>query len=390
LDFDSDLERQFEKYVYSGNFKLSYFHNEESLFSAGINSDYQDNSIDGRSFIIPAFKQLNIGAYAFAKHLFSVKSILQLGIRYDFGHLNTLSYNDWYPSPVIINSDTTLQYLIRADALNRSFSSISWSAGYNYNLPEFLFRANIGKSFRMPIAKELAANGVNYHHFSYEVGSPDLSPEISYQADAGIEYNSERLAIGLTPFLNYFSNYIYLNPTAEHDRLYGNGNQVYYYTQSRVFRYGGEIHAHYQLIKSLHLGIMGEYVYSEQLSGDKKGFTLPFSPPASAILNVKYLKQKIKRAENLYFSLDYRLSAAQNNIVPPEEATKGYQVINIGFGGEIKVKNQKAIFSFQIQNLLNNKYFNHTSYYRLINVPEQGRNMVLSITLPFSGKTKTE
>jgi iron complex outermembrane receptor protein len=227
LDFDSDLERQFEKYVYSGNIKLSFFQNEKTLFSAGINSDYQNNSIDGRSFIIPAFKQLNIGAYAFAKYSFSVKSILQLGIRYDYGHLNTLSYNDWYPSPVIINNDTTLQYLIRADALNRSFSSISWSAGYNYNLPEFSFRVNIGKSFRMPIAKELAANGVNYHHFSYEVGSPDLSPEISYQADAGIEYNSQRLAIGLTPFLNYFSNYIYLNPTAEHDRLYGNGNQVY-------------------------------------------------------------------------------------------------------------------------------------------------------------------
>jgi len=390
LDFDSDLERQFEKYVYSGNIKLSFFQNEKALFSAGINSDYQNNSIDGRSFIIPAFKQLNIGAYAFAKYSFSVKSIIQLGIRYEYGHLNTLSYNDWYPSPVINNNDTTLQYLIRADALNRSFSSISWSAGYNYNLPEFSFRVNIGKSFRMPIAKELAANGVNYHHFSYEVGSPELSPEISYQADAGIEYNSDKLAIGLTPFLNYFSNYIYLNPTAEHDRLYGNGNQVYYYTQSRVFRYGGEIHAHYQLLKSLQLGVMGEYVYSEQLSGDKKGFTLPFSPPASAIFNVKYQKQKVKRAENLYISIDYRLSAAQNNIVPPEETTEGYQVINIGFGGEIKVKNQKAILSFQIQNLLNNKYFNHTSYYRLINVPEQGRNLVLSITVPFSEKTKKE
>ena len=68
-----------------------------------------------------------------------------------------------------------------------------------------------GKSFRMPIAKELAANGVNYHHFSYEVGNPGLSAEISYQFDGGVEYHSKKLAVGVTPFLNYFPNYIYLN-----------------------------------------------------------------------------------------------------------------------------------------------------------------------------------
>ncbi|MEZ5195738.1 MAG: hypothetical protein R2764_04895 [Bacteroidales bacterium] len=87
-----------------------------------------------------------------------------------------------------------------------------------------------------------------------------------------------KIAIGLTPFVNYFRNYIYLNPGYEHDRLYGNGNQAYDYTQSKVFRYGGEIHAHYEIARFLQLGVVGEYVYSEQLSGEKEGFTLPFSP----------------------------------------------------------------------------------------------------------------
>ena len=390
LDFPSDLERQFDKYIYSGNIKLSYFRNEKTQFNAGVNIDCQDNRIDGRGFIIPAFKQANVGGYILAKHSFSEKSILQLGLRYDYGHINTLKYNDWYPSPVITNIDTTMQYLTRAEAINRSFSNISWSVGYNYNIEKMSFKANLGKSFRMPIAKELAANGVNYHHFSYEVGNPDLSPEISYQLDAGLEYSSKKFVIGVTPFLNYFSNYIYLNPTSEHDRLYGNGNQVYYYTQSEVFRFGGEIHAHYQVLKPLQLGLMGEFVYSEQLSGDKKGFTLPFSPPASAIINIKYQKQKIKFIENVYLSIDYRITAPQNNIVPPEETTDGYQIINIGMGCEITVKNQKVNFSFQIQNLLNRKYFNHTSYYRLINVPEPGRNFILNISIPLSGKIKQE
>jgi len=388
LSFNPDLELQFDKYIYSENLKLSYTQNNINQFIIGFNSDYQYNQIDGRGFIIPAFKQLNIGGYAFSKHTFSEKSIFQIGIRYDYGNIKTNEYYDWFLSPKINNNDTIFQYIKRADYLNRNFSNISWSIGYNYNLKKIALKINVGKSFRMPIAKELAANGVNYHNFSYEVGSSSLSPEISYQLDAGIEYSSNNFAVESTPFINYFSNYIYLNPSSEHDRLYGNGNQIYYYSQCKVIRYGIEFHTHYQLFKFLQFGILGEYVYSEQLSGEKNGFSLPFSPPTSAILNLKYQKQKIKFIENIYLSIDYRITASQNNIVPPEEPTIGYRVINLGFGGDIQLKKQKINISLQVQNMLNNKYFNHTSYYRLINVPEPGRNFVLTISIPFSQQLK--
>lgn len=390
LSFGSDLERQFDKDIFSGNLKFSYEPNNRTQWTIGLNGDFQDNRIDGRSFIIPAFKQLNAGVFLFGKYNVDERNLVQVGLRYDAGILDTQEYYDWFPSPVVIDDDTTYQYLKRADDLHRVFSNFSWSAGYNFNAEKWSFKTNIGKSFRMPIAKEIAANGVNYHHFSYEVGNADLSPEISYQLDAGIEFSSRKIAIGATPFLNYFSNYIYLNPTPEHDRLYGSGNQVYNYTQSEILRYGGEIHAHYQVLTSLQLGIISEYVYSEQLSGEKMGFTLPFSPPPSAILNIKYQKPRVKFIENAYASFDYVLTAAQNNIVPPEETTNGYQVINIGFGGELNVIRQKIILSLQVQNLLNNKYFNHTSYYRLINVPEPGRNLILNISIPVSGKLKKE
>ncbi len=390
VNFNPDLERQFEKYIYSGNVKIAYPVTDKTQLKAGISGQYQDNRIDGRGFIIPAFRQLNLGGYAFAKHSFTENSLIQMGMRYDFGRLRTDEYRDWFPSPVVSNGDSTYQYLERADNISQRFSNFSWSVGYNYNPEKWSLKANIGKSFRMPIAKELAANGVNYHHFRYEVGSRDLSPEISWQLDAGIEYNSRRFAIGATPFVNYFSNYIYLNPTAEHDRLYGNGNQVFYYTQSEVFRYGGEVHAHYELLKNLKMGMIGEYVYSEQLSGEKKGFTLPYSPPSSVVFNLKYQKRKARIADNAYITLDYRITAAQNDIVPPEEPTDGYQVVNLGLGGDVKLSNRKVNISLQVQNLLNNKYFNHTSYYRLINVPEPGRNFIVNVSIPFSGKIKQE
>jgi iron complex outermembrane receptor protein len=138
----------------------------------------------------------------------------------------------------------------------------------------------------------------------------------------------------------------------------------------------------------LQLGMMGEHVFSRQLTGEKRGFTLPFSPPTSLLLNVKYRPQKIGIIGNPYFSLDYQVTARQGNIVPPEETTAGYQVINLGIGGDLQFKNQTVSLSLKLRNLLNLKYFNHTSYYRLINVPEPGRNLVMNITIPFSGSLK--
>jgi len=82
-------------------------------------------------------------------------------------------------------------------------------------------------------------------------------------------------------------------------------------------------------------------------------------------------------------SLDYKLTAPQNNIVPPEETTDGYQVVNLRLGGTIQSQTVKYGISFQVQNVLNTKYFDHTSYYRLINVPEQGRNFIANLSASF-------
>ena len=388
LDFNPEIERQFQKDIYSGNVKLFSKLSESTRLNAGINGEYKENEIGGRGFIIPAYKQLGIGSFVVAKHRVSKKSLFQAGVRYDYGNIHVSEHQDWFVSPSYENVDTSYNYLQRASDIHRSFSNFTWSVGYNYHPGKWSYKFNVGKSFRIPIAKELAANGINYHCFSYEVGNSDLSPEISYQFDAGIEYSSEKFAIGASPFANYFSNYIYLNPTARYDRFYGFGNQVFEYTQTKVFRYGGELHAHYEVSNHLQLGLIGEYVYARQLSGAKEGFTLPFAPPASALLNVKYKKQRIAFLKDAYLSLDYRFTAAQKNIVPPEVPTEGYQLVNLGLGGDVRLGNQEMGIAIQVQNLFNTKYFNHTSFYRLINVPEAGRNFILNISIPFSLKTK--
>jgi iron complex outermembrane receptor protein len=155
-----------------------------------------------------------------------------------------------------------------------------------------------------------------------------------------------------------------------------------------VARYGGEIHAHYQLLEALRLGLIAEYIYSVQLSGAKRGFTLPFSPPASLLLNARYLQEQAWIFRAGYLSLDVRMAAAQQRIVPPEEVTGGHVMVNVGLGGKVQFGKQEVSVSLQVRNLLNSKYFNHTSYYRLINVPEPGRGVVVNISVPFAGEIR--
>ena len=133
---------------------------------------------------------------------------------------------------------------------------------------------------------------------------------------------------------------------------------------------------------------MGEYVYSRQLSGEKQGYPLPFSPPPSAIINLRYQKSKIGFAENMYFTVDYRITAAQNDIVPPEETTPAYALFNLGIGGDLILKKLKLSVNMQMKNVFDSAYLNHTSFYRLMNVPEPGRNFVLNISFPFASNFK--
>lgn len=381
LTFPADLERAFNKDVFSVNLKdeLEW---EQNKLSFGVNSEFQENQIDGRGFIIPSFRQLTVGAFVYDGYKINETWLVHAGLRYDYGNIQTDSYYDWFPSDVVIDNDTTEQYLQRSIDMERSFSNISWALGVNYNEEHFSTKLNFGKSFRMPIAKELSSNGVNYHYFSYEIGDTELNAETSYQLDWSISWHHPLWAVQISPFFNYFSNYIYLNPTSEFDYLYGAGNQKYEYTQAKVMRYGGELHAHYNLMKHLKLGAIIEYLYSEQLSGPKKGFGLPFAPPPGMIYNLKYSRDFGDAFKQLYFSLDYQYTFKQDRIVPPETKTDAYQLFHFSMGGDVYWGKQKLELSLQVRNILNTKYYNHTSYYKLIDLPEAGRNFMISLKIP--------
>ena len=381
---ENSKERRFHKNTYSLNIKDDIHINDQHHLVTGINLEQQQNTIGGWGFLIPTYQRFTAGAFVYHQLKINQKLDIMSGIRYDFGLINTKEHFDWYRTPVENNDGTTSQvYLQRARNKSLDFSNFSGSVGVNYQHHNTTYKVNIGKSFRMPLANELASDGINYHMYRYERGNINLQPESSYQADVEFNYAGNKVHVNVSPFVNYFDNYIYLNPTSNYDN--SENLQTYEFTQAKVFRYGGEVSVATTLFKKLELQASGEYVYSRQTSGAKKGFTLPFSPPLSGLFTASYLFKDLSFITSPKLVVDYKITASQEEIVPPEEITEGFQVMNISWFANLYLlnKTQSVKAKFKINNVFNTKYFNHTSFYRLIDVPEPGRNFSISLTIPF-------
>lgn len=379
---EGTLDRRYEKNTFTLDMMDELKNTGKHEIKVGLNTEYQDNRIGGWGFLIPEYNRFTAGIFAYDKYEIRQGLFLQAGMRYDWGIIKTKEYRDWFPTPVQNGGAPASEvYVQRAQNATMNFNNFSASAGMSYLTGKMTYKANIGKSFRVPLASELASDGVNYHMYRFERGNMNLDPETAYQLDAEVSYNGSSFDISLMPFVNYFDNYLYLNPTSE----YYESLQIYEYTQSKVFRTGGEISIGYRPVEKLQLNSSVEYVYARQESGAKKGFTLPFSPPLSGRLSATYSADSLWFLKNTQITADFRVAAKQDKIVPPEEMTEGYNVLNLSLMAGINLfKNARLVqFRLKLNNVFNTKYFDHTSFYRIIQVPEPGRNASLSLTIPF-------
>lgn len=368
---NGSLERCFNKHTFSGSFAFRHAFKHHEL-RAGASWEHQHNQRGGWGFIIPDFVYWDMGGYVMDRFTLRKNLILNAGVRFDYAQTHISSYNDWYKTPV--GGDSI--YVERSSPLDRHFRSFIWSVGVNRAAGHWNFKTNIGKSFRIPIPKELGADGINYHIFRYERGNSTLDPEVSYQLDAGVGWSNDILTVQVDPYVNYFPNYIYLSPTAQ----YVEGLQLYLYTQTDVMRWGTEWQLTWHITPKWETFVQGEYLYARQCSGEKKGYTLPFCPPWSTDVGVMY---KYNLLGDGTVKLSTHIVGSQNEIVPPEKPTEGYWTLNFAATKMFKMKKNMLNVKLRVDNLLNRRYYDHTSFYRLIDVPEPGRSISLMVGLDF-------
>lgn len=380
---DPDKELVFTLDTYSSSIKLKTIASATWEYNVGLDIQYQQNRISGYSFLLPRYNRFTSGVFGLATWRPSQQLSFSGGIRYDHGNVDISAYNDPYLETYLqvmgYDNELIKQYKWRSYAVNRNFGDFSGSLGIIWNPNIYhLIKANIGHSFRLPGANELAANGVHHGTFRHEQGDPSLNSERGWQLDASYLYENKSISFSITPFFSWFSNYIFLKPTGEWSVL-PHAGQIYRYTGAEAIFAGTEMSFSIDLFPHLKYSFTGEYVYTYNLD---ENTPLSFSPPASMRNTITWKKNQFQIHAELYSI------ASQNRVSKNESTTSGTNLINLGGNINIPIYNTMIDISLSLRNLLNTKYYNHLSFYRKVEIPEPGRNFQLSIKIPFKSKLK--
>ncbi|WP_075602846.1 TonB-dependent receptor [Saccharicrinis aurantiacus] len=357
----------------NANYKIKW---STATLTSGFSGQYIKNLRSGFNFNIPAYEKAIGGIFTHYQKQLRSETFFDAGLRYDYGFIDV----EEYINPRNQNETDS----ILSTPINRNFSSITGTIGISSQLSEKLHgKASFGKSFRVPSIRELSAYGMIWSSARFEIGNPDLNPEEVYQLDGELSFLSEYIDLTGGAFYSYFSNYIFPHPSGGFNDIVGAG-QVYNYQETEAIRTGGELSLFVKPTANLGFDVLAEYVYALNLDNNAP---LPFTPPLSVDASVNYkIKLSKTRAYLLNTFLGAKHMAEQTRVVQnevPGNITNASTIVYLGVSGKLGTKSQSPDFMLRVDNLLNTEYYNHLSIYRRINMPEAGRNIQLTVNIPF-------
>lgn len=376
---DPDKELAFVLHTFSSGAKLRFTGSSRWDHSAGWDVQYQRNTISGYSFLLPEYTRFMTGFSWLTTWKPAESLSVSGGVRYDIGKTDIRAFTDTYLEAYLREQGYDEALIdankVRSQAVNRSFGDYSASLGVVWSpAAKHLLKANVGRSFRLPGANELASNGVHHGTFRHEQGDPGLRSEQGWQLDLAYSFFGKFFSMTVSPFVSWFSNYIYLKPTGEWSVL-PHAGQIYRYTGAEAMFAGGEVSARVDLPLHLTYELGGEYVYTR--NRDER-IPLSFSPPGSLRNTLSWEKKRMR------FYVEHQFIADQNRVARNEDPTEGAQLLHLGAAFRIPVEGTDIELTLSARNLLNTKYYNHLSFYRKVEIPEPGRNFQLLIKIPFN------
>jgi len=350
---EEKLEPALEMHLSTFNYNIKYEFPEINDFEIIIGSQgmHQKNKNFGLETLIPDATTTDAGIFG-TSHYHWLKHAIQFGLRYDYRniHINTIKKN-------------------------KSFNSFNGAIGFKTDLTNKITgRINLASGFRAPNLAELTSDGEHEGSNRYEIGDINLTNEQNIQLDLNLNYKSEHFEFFVNGFYNNINDYIYLSPTSESIE----DAQVFKYLQENATLYGGElgIHLHPHPLDWLHISSNFETV-TGKLSN---GVYLPLIPANSIHTNLTFTITKDSKLNTDAF-ISLKNVFKQQNVSNSEIASKNYDLINLGVNSELQTKKANYIFNLGINNLLDKQYINHLSRLKNDGIYNQGRNIILGMTI---------
>ena len=374
-----EKELAFNLNTLSASVKVRFIGSSSWEHALGWDGQHQRNDISGYSFLLPEYYRSTTGLLWLTTYKPNNVISVSGGMRYDYGYIHISSHEDAYLADYLrkqgYDEEQVEHYKWNSHAVKKKFGDYSFSLGLVWTPSErHMVKANVGRSFRLPGANELAANGVHHGTFRHEQGDTNLKSEQGWQMDASYNLRYNGFSISVSPFVSWFSNYIFLRPTGEWSVL-PHAGQIYRYTGAEALFAGTEATIDIHFLRSFNYRISGEYVYTYNCD---EHIPLSFSPPFSMRNTLTWQRKQVM----LY--AEWQSIARQNRVDRNEDRTPGVNLFHLGGSLNISIRRNQAIeITLTARNIFNTRYYNHLSFYRKVEIPEPGRNFQLLIKIPF-------
>ncbi|QEC52478.1 iron complex outermembrane receptor protein [Anseongella ginsenosidimutans] len=315
--------------------------------------------------LIPNFDSYKGGLY-FIQQFLEQDYELEAGIRYDYNYLDALGYDrnqDFYGG-------------------TRKFHHISASAGGRRRFGNWQFRTNLGMGWRPPTVNELYSNGLHHGTASYELGDSRLQSEKSYKWITSLSHQGDRWETGISAYVHWFENYIYLNPSLEYVTTMQGAFPTFNYEQTHARFAGTDISGSYLLSTAFRLEVKGSLVRAKDVSHDRY---LPWIPSDRVTGSLQWNPADGKPFKDPYLQLQHEYVASQTRYEPESDFAPpppAYHMWNLNAGtnwsagaGTLSVH----LSLNNITNILYREYMNRFRYY----AHDKGRNITLRLAYKF-------
>jgi iron complex outermembrane receptor protein len=306
--------------------------------ATGVRVDWQDFAAGGESRTPPS-KEWSAAAFLLEEAgLGPIR--LQGGVRFDWHRIE----------PLVTETDSDI-----GDVRTRTFGSVSASFGALYSpIGGVGIGASIARAYRTPETGELFSQGPHLSAFSFEVGNPELDPEVGVGVDVFLRVNRDRVHAEVAGFRNALDGYIYYRDTGT---LSPSGLPVYQATGTDAVLLGFELSGGIEPITHVVLNAGLSYVRGTISDTDTP---LPMIPPLRGHVALRYERPEF------FTGATWRAAARQDRVDAQqfETPTRGYSVLDADTGVRWTAFGRVQSVTLRVDNLTDELIHDHLSRIR--------------------------
>jgi iron complex outermembrane receptor protein len=380
---------------------------ENSKIIAGISGLFQENFADpntGVRRVIPDYEKYSIGAFAGIAYDITDDLLVDIGARVDFttidaqkfyrtSFFNDRGYNIDFADIVVQDFGTQLLTNPEFD-----YTNFSATVGLAYNISDSIdLQINYGLASRPPNPSELFSEGLNQSSAAFELGDLRIEEEIGNKISLTLKGTllNDRINFNITPYANFISNYIILEPTDLLATTRGTF-QVFEYIQNDARLLGIDFDATYDFNNHFQYKTSFSYIKGDDTFRDRPLINIPSTNWFNTVTynNEKLKNLRIQLKSEAFFEQtrfpdnNFIAQIVENNqfqdvLVDVSTPPPGYHLLHFDSSIQFNLSNTtKLELGFAIDNIFNTSYRQYLNRFRFF-ADELGRSFTLRAKLNY-------